>query len=57
MSGQFSNIVWTNDDRLVLIAQGGGRTVLGIWKPGGTMLPLRTLPTLQGYNSFVPIAR
>jgi hypothetical protein len=53
---KFSNIVWTNDDRLVIVAQGGGRTVVGIWKPGGTMLPLRTVPTLQGYNSFVPIA-
>jgi hypothetical protein len=53
---KFSNIVWTNDDRLVIVAQGGGRTVVAIWKPSGTMLPLRTLPTLQGYNAFVPIA-
>jgi hypothetical protein len=53
---KFSNIVWTNDDRLVIIAQGGGRTVVGIWKPSDTTLTLRTLPTLQGYNSFVAIA-
>jgi hypothetical protein len=53
---KFSNIVWTNDDRLVIVAQGGGRTVVGIWKPRETMLTLRTLPTLHGYNSFVPIA-
>jgi hypothetical protein len=52
---KFSNIAWTNDDRLVIVAQGGGRTVVAIWKPSGTRLPLRTLPTLPGYNSFVPI--
>ena len=53
---KFSNITWTNDDRLVIVAQGAGRTVVGIWKPTGATLPLRTLPILQGYNSFVPIA-
>ena len=53
---KFSDIVWTDDDRLVIAAQGGGRTVVGIWKRGQATLPLRSVPTLQGYNSFVPIA-
>ena len=52
---KFSNIAWTNDDRLVIAAQGGGRTVVGIWTPGQATLPLRAVPTLQGYNSFVPL--
>ncbi len=30
---KFSDIAWTTDERLVIIAQGGGRTVLGLWKP------------------------
>ena len=50
-----SNVVWTNDDRLVIVAHGGGRSVLGIWKPGEAMLPLRTVPNRQGYNAFIPI--
>ena len=54
---KFSDIAWTRDNRLVIIAQGGGRTVLGIWKPGQATLPLRTLPIRNGYRPFVPLAR
>ena len=50
-----SNVVWTNDDRLVIVVHGGGRTVLGIWKPGQATLPLRTVPNRFGYNAFIPI--
>jgi hypothetical protein len=53
---KFSGIAWTSDNRLVIIAQGGGRTVLAIWKPGQITLPLRTLPVRNGYSSFVPLA-
>ena len=51
---KFSDIAWTTDGRLVIIAQGGGRTVLGLWKPGQATLHLRTLPSRDGYH-FVPL--
>ena len=53
---KFSDIAWTSDERLVIIAQGGGRTVLGVWKPGQTTLRLRTVPSRDGYH-FVPLVR
>ena len=52
---KFSDIAWTPDGRLVIIAQGGGRTVLGLWKPGQTTLLLRTVASRDGYH-FVPLA-
>jgi hypothetical protein len=52
---KFSSVAWTDDDRLVIVAQGGGRTVLGIWKPGQTALPLRIVPANHGYWSSVPL--
>jgi hypothetical protein len=52
-----SDIAWTSDNRLVIIAHGGGRSVLGIWKRGQATLPLRTLPATNGYRPFVPLAR
>jgi hypothetical protein len=51
---KFSDIAWTTDERLVIIAQGGGRTVLGLWKPGQATLRLRTVPSRDGYH-FVPL--
>jgi hypothetical protein len=48
-----SDIAWSSDSRLVIIAHGGGRSVLGIWKPGDATLPLRTLPARNGYQPFV----
>lgn len=51
---KFSDVAWTADDRLVVIAQGGGRTVLGLWKPGQTTLRVRTVPSRDGYH-FVPL--
>jgi len=50
-----SNVVWTNDRRLVIVAHGGGRAVVAIWKPGQATLPLRTVPGRLGYNAFIPI--
>jgi hypothetical protein len=53
---KFSTVAWTSDDRLVIIAGGGGRTVLGLWKPGQATLPLRGLPNRpSGYSSSVPL--
>jgi hypothetical protein len=51
-----SNVAWTSDDRLVVAAAGGGRTVVGTWRPGQSTLPIRTVPALEGYSSFVPLA-
>jgi hypothetical protein len=53
---KFSDIAWTSDERLVIIAQGAGRTVLGVWKPGQAILRLRTVPSRDGYQ-FVPLLR
>jgi hypothetical protein len=50
-----SNVAWTSDDRLVVAASGGGRTVVGIWRPGQSALPIRTVPALDGYSNFVPL--
>ena len=54
---KFSDIAWTTDGRLVIIAQGGGRTVLGLWKPGQATLHLRTLPSRDGYHCVPLVAR
>jgi hypothetical protein len=51
---KFSDIAWTTDNRLVIIAQGGGRTVVGLWKPGQTTLRVRPVPSRNGYH-FVPL--
>jgi hypothetical protein len=48
-----SDVAWTGDGRLVIVAHGGGRAVLGIWRPGDAALPLRPLPARDGYRPFV----
>jgi hypothetical protein len=55
---KFSSIAWTSDDRLVLLLEGGGRTVLAVWRPGSPTLPLRPveLPAhTGGSDTFVPL--
>jgi hypothetical protein len=53
---KFSSVAWTGDDRLVIVAQGGGRTVVGVWRPGAATLPLRTVPSRSsGYHLSVPL--
>jgi hypothetical protein len=55
---KFSSIAWTRDDRLVLLLQGGGRTVLAVWRPGTRTLPLRVLALPErsgGSDTFVPL--
>lgn len=54
---KFSGIAWTGDRRLVIVAQGGGRTAIGIWRPGSRRLQVGTLPGLSGYSAFVPFVR
>jgi hypothetical protein len=52
-----SGIAWTADDRLIIVAQGGGRTTTGVWRPGQPAVAVRTVPTLDGYADFVPLIR
>jgi hypothetical protein len=54
---KFSDIAWTGDHRLVVAAQGGGRTAIGIWRPGSARLRVGTAPQLPGYSQFVPLSR
>ncbi len=65
-SVKFSNMAWTSTDRLVVIAQSiagiaqdATRTVLAIWQPGQTTLPLRRIQTFTnpgGFSQFAAIA-
>ena len=52
---KFSSIGWSATDQLVIAARGGGRTVVGVWKPGQSTLPIRTVPSLDGYSQFVAL--
>ena len=55
---KFSSMAWTSDDRLVLLLEGGGRTVLAVWRPGSRTLPLRPLELpahTGGSDTFVPL--
>jgi hypothetical protein len=52
---KFSDIAWTSDHRLVVVAQGGGRTAIGVWHSGSAQLRVGTVPQLAGYSQFVPL--
>jgi hypothetical protein len=55
---KFSSWGWIDDGRLVLLLQGGGRTVVAVWRPGSTTTPLVPveLPAGSGaLGGFVPI--
>jgi hypothetical protein len=52
-----SSIAWSAADQLVIAARGGGRTVVGVWKPGQSTLPIRAVPGLAGYSQFVALSR
>jgi hypothetical protein len=54
---KFSGIAWATDNRLVVVAQGGGRTAIGIWRPGSRQLDVGAVPPLAGYSQFVPLSR
>jgi hypothetical protein len=54
---KFSGIAWTTDHRLVIVAQGGGRTAIGIWRPGTHQLHVSAIPALTGYTELVPFVR
>ena len=52
-----SGIAWTADGRLIMVAQGGGRTTIGVWRPGQRTISVRTVPALDGYSDFAPLVR
>jgi hypothetical protein len=54
---KFSGIVWAGAHRLVMVAQGGGRTALAVWRPGDAHLQVRTAPPLAGYSQLVALSR
>ena len=54
---KFSDIAWTDDHRLVAVAQGDGRTTIGLWRTGSHQLEVATVPQLDGYSQFVPLSR
>jgi hypothetical protein len=54
---KFSDVAWTSDHRLVVVAQGGGRTAISVWRPGSAQLRVGTAPQLAGYSQFVPLSR
>jgi hypothetical protein len=56
-----SGVAWAADGRLVIVARGGSfaqsatRTVIGVWRPGQSTVPVGTLPALNGYSQLVPL--
>ncbi|HEV8686766.1 MAG TPA: hypothetical protein VGQ84_05780, partial [Gaiellaceae bacterium] len=54
-----TTMAWTHDGRLVLLAEGGGKEMVAIWRPGGQRLALKIveLPdrTSSGSDSFAPL--
>jgi hypothetical protein len=50
-------MTWTSDHRLIVVAQGGGRTAIGVWRPGSARLRVGTVPPLQGYSQLVSLGR
>ena len=54
---KFSGIAWTADGRLIIAAQGHGRTALAIYRPGNAQLQVGRVPRLGGYLGMVPLSR
>lgn len=53
-----TNLVWTDDGRLVLLGHSNGEDVVAVWRPGQRRLALKTvqLPELDaGSNSFATL--
>jgi hypothetical protein len=49
---------WTNDGRLVILAESGGREVIGVWRPGDKRIAVRRVRLMQrnsGSDSFVVV--
>jgi len=54
---KFSGVTWTTDGRLVVAAQGHGRTALAIYRPGSDQLQVGRVPSLGGYSEIVPLSQ
>ena len=55
---KFSSMAWTSDDRLVLLLESGGRTVLAVWRPGiahAPAAPVQLPAHTGGSDTFVPL--
>ena len=55
-----TDIAWTDDGRLVLLGESGGRDVVAVWRPGQARLALKTvnLPERDGgSDSFAPLGQ
>jgi hypothetical protein len=53
-----TSMAWTDDGRLVLLAESGRREVVAVWRPGQARLALKTvrLPErASGSDSFAPL--
>jgi hypothetical protein len=49
---KFSSWGWIDDGRLVLLLQGGGRTVVAVWRPGMKTIPLMPLQLPAGAGAL-----
>lgn len=50
VSLKFTNMSWTNDGRLVMLAETEGRNVVAVWRPGQKRIRVRSVP-LPARNS------
>ncbi len=53
-----TSMAWTDDGRLVLLAEAGGREVVAVWRPGQTQLALKALRLPKrdsGSDTFAPL--
>ena len=54
---QVLRVAWTADGRLVVAAQGHGRTALAVYRPGSAQLQVGRVPRLGGYSGMVPLSQ
>jgi hypothetical protein len=54
---KFSSVAWTADGRLIVAAQGPGRTALAVYRAGSAQLEVGRVPRLSGYREMIPLTR
>jgi hypothetical protein len=56
---KFTSMAWTDDGRLVLLAQNDGKDMVAVWRPGRTRLALKSVRLPErgdsGSDSFAPV--
>jgi hypothetical protein len=52
-----TNMAWTHDGRLVLLAESDGKEIVAVWRPGQRRLALKTvrLERTGGSDTFAPV--